>query len=128
VTALTDLGCDHAPAEPTPVDPPTAIAGVDQLARQLAAGRDASRAEFDRALLPLRAPLLATWSEPDLETLVSALLRLKHALVERFAVTDENGLCSEDSWVIYGACGPGARCLAAVVQTELRCLWWLSGR
>jgi hypothetical protein len=129
LVALAPPACDHAPsADPPPVEPTRAIAGVDQLTGQLAAGENTSRAEFDRTLAPLRGPLLQTWPEPELEKLVSALLRLKHPLVERFAVTDENGLCSEDSWVIYASCAPGPHCLAAVSLTELRCLWWLSGR
>jgi hypothetical protein len=129
LATLVSPACDHPPPPAdAAVDPASAIAAVDRLSERLTGGADTSRAEFDRALAPLRGPQLATWPDPDLEKLVSALLRLKHALVERFTVTDENGLCSEDSWAIYSACAPGPRCLAAVTLTELRCLWWLSSR
>jgi hypothetical protein len=126
---VAGLGCAAEPPDPgPPADPVSAIAQVERLADQMEGGEPVSRAEFDGALAPLRQELLSGWPEPELQTLLGALLRLKRALVNRFQVSDDNGLCSADSWSIYSACGPAARCLAAVELGELRCLWWLSGR
>jgi hypothetical protein len=111
-----------------PLDPASAIAEVERLAARLAGGTEVTRGDLDRTLEPFRPPGLADWREPDLERLAGALLHLKNALIARYQIADDNGICTEDSWVFYSACGPGYACLASVELRELRCLLWLSGR
>jgi hypothetical protein len=114
--------------EPPPLEPARAIGAVERLTGQLAGGSDVSRVDLDGALVPLRSPALEGWPDVDLQRLLTALAGLKRALVARYRISDENGLCTEDSWVSYADCEPGYACLARVEVGELRCLWWLSGR
>jgi len=125
LAVLAAPACEDAPP---PLEPASAIAEVERLTERLDGGTEVTRNDLDRTLEPFRHPGLASWPEPDLERLAGALLRLKNALVARYQIADEHGLCTEDSWVLYSTCGPGYACLASVELRELRCLWWLSGR
>jgi hypothetical protein len=122
--AVGILGCASEGSGEREAAPGEVSQALGVLAERLDLGAEVTREQLDGALAPLRIEVVATWSQAQVMEVISAVLRVRAALVKRFRIDD--ALCTADTWERYSLCDGGLPCLVHAHVGEVRCLWFFS--